>query len=361
MSINNSGKLEMPLSWKIDTTADRAIADALKLKIDTKTKPLGSLGVLEDIAFKTGMIQNTLEPEIKKPVLIVFAADHGIADEPVSAFPKEVTAQMVLNFLNGGAAVNVFASLNGYDLKVVDAGVDFDFGNTEGLIDLKIGRGTKNMLHGPAMTAGQCIKAVQAGAELVRKEAEHGTNTIAFGEMGIGNTSSAALIMSKTLNIPVTKCTGRGTGINDEQLTKKTEILQKALEANGPYITTPWDILMRLGGFETAMMTGAMLQAAESEMLIIVDGFIVTSALLIAHGICPDILDYTVFAHLSDEYAHAEMLKYLNAEPLLKLNMRLGEGSGAAVALPIVKAALEFLNKMASFEDAAVSEKKDGV
>jgi len=344
------------MNFHIETTKNRELTELIQRKIDTRTKPLGALGMLEKIALKVSLIQKTDAPEIKKPSMLVFAGDHGIADEGVSAFPKEVTAQMVFNFLNGGAAVNVFAKQNGFNLRIIDSGVDYDFKNISGLVNKKIAFGTKNFLKSPAMTDVQCELALKTGAELVAEVYGNGSNFIAFGEMGIGNTSSATLIMSKILGLPISECTGRGTGLNDDELSEKTEILQKALRRH-PEVASPMEVLQYFGGFEIAMTVGAALKAAELKMTILVDGFIISSAILLASKLYPNLQDYLLFAHLSDEFAHGKMISALNGTPILRLNMRLGEGSGAAVALPIVSSSLNFLTKMASFEDAAVSGK----
>ncbi len=325
----------------------------IQKKIDQKTKPLGSLGKLEDIALKISLIQNSLNPELKQPVHLVFAADHGLADEGISLYPKEVTAQMVLNFLTGGAAINVFCRQNNIDLKVVDAGVDYDFENHQGIIHCKIARGTNNILKAPAMTIEQCLQAVEKGKELVQKEHDKGTNIISFGEMGIGNTSSASLLLHKFTDIPIDDCVGAGTGLDDEQIKKKISVLKQAAAKYHP--TEPEEILANFGGFEIAMMAGAILQAKENAMIIIIDGFIATSALLAAYKINADVLDNCIFSHQSNEKAHKLMLKYLKADALLNLNLRLGEGTGAVLAYPIIKSAVLFLNEMASFDDAGVS------
>lgn len=330
--------------------------EQLQKKIDLKTKPLGSLGKLESIALQIGQIQQTLTPKITKPTLLVFAADHGLTEEGVSIFPKEVTHQMVLNFIHGGAAVNVFSNLNGLTLKVVDAGVDFNF--EEGipnLISAKIGYGTKNIIKEPAMSLKLCKKAIQEGENIVKKEAKAGCNTIGFGEMGIGNTSSAALIMHKITGYSVEECTGKGTGHNKDGLKKKTAILQKAASLYSP--KNPTEILATFGGFEIAMMCGAMLEAKNQNMVIMVDGFISTAAFMVAYAMDEKILTNAIFCHKSQEKGHQLMYKYLQVEGLVDLNMRLGEGSGVAVAFPIIKASVAFLNKMASFEDAGVSNK----
>lgn len=326
---------------------------ALKSKIDLKTKPLGSLGKLEEIAQQIGKIQNTLTPCLTNPVMLVFAADHGITDEGVSPFPKDVTHQMVMNFLHGGAAINVFCRLNGISLRVVDAGVDHDFKGCPGLIHAKIAKGTRNILKEPAMTMDTCLKAMEKGKELVFLEAARGCNIIGFGEMGIGNTSSASLLMQKFTQYPMEECTGRGTGHDDIGLKRKTVILQRAADLYSS--EDPLEILATYGGLEIAMICGAMIGAREKGMVIMIDGFITTAAILTASRINKTVLDNAIFCHTSDEKGHNLLLKYMNVESIINLRMRLGEGTGVAVAYPIIKAAVAFLNEMASFEDAGVS------
>jgi nicotinate-nucleotide--dimethylbenzimidazole phosphoribosyltransferase len=269
---------------------------------------------------------------------------------------------MVLNFLTGGAAINVFCRQHELDLTVVDAGVNFDFGAglyPGRLLSRKIAYGTKNYLEGAAMSAAEAAQALEAGAQIVADLHETGCNCIGFGEMGIGNSSSAALIMSYVTGIPVEECAGRGTGVSDEQLDQKKEVLRTVFRRHLPMIAAnpgTMTILQQVGGFEIAMMTGAYLKAAELKMIILVDGFISTSALLLARLTKEDILDYCFFSHVSGESGHAKMLDYLGAEPLLDLGMRLGEGTGAAMAWPLIRAAVQFLREMASFESAGVSK-----
>ncbi len=332
------------------------IEQDLQRKIDLKTKPLGSLGSLETIALKIGKIQKTLTPSLSRPTIIVFAGDHGLTEEGVSPFPKEVTYQMVMNFINGGAAINVFCRQNNIELKVVDAGVDFDFPMELDLIHAKIAYGTKNIIKEPAMTTDICNRAMDKGRQIVKDQFEKGCNIIGFGEMGIGNTSSAALLMNKFTGIPIEECTGRGTGHDNEGLKKKIEILKIASEKYK--VTEPTEVLATYGGLEIAMMCGAYLEARKNGMIILIDGFISTSALLSAFSIDSSVLDNSIFCHVSEESGHKLMLDYLKAKPLLNIGMRLGEGTGAAVAYPIVKAAVSFLNEMASFEDAKVSNKE---
>jgi nicotinate-nucleotide--dimethylbenzimidazole phosphoribosyltransferase len=330
--------------------------EQLKHKIDFKTKPLGSLGLLEDLALQIGLIQNTLTPEIRNPALLVFAADHGLTDEGISAYPKEVTWQMVMNIVAGGAAINVFCRQNGFNLKVVDAGVDFDFPLGVPVVDAKIARGSRNMRHEPAMTKDECDAAIQKGRELVQAEAANGCNIIGFGEMGIGNTSASSLLMHRFLNIPIEECTGAGTGSHGEQLTRKMQILKEVSEKYDP--KTPAETLATFGGLEIAMMVGAILEARDQNMILLIDGFIATAAVLTAIQMNWEVRNNCVFCHSSDERGHKLMLEKLNARPMLHLDLRLGEGTGAALAIPLVQAAVNFLNEMASFESAGVANKE---
>lgn len=331
------------------------ILKALQNKINQKTKPIGALGALEDLALRIGLIQQTLSPELRKPQIIIFAGDHGIALEGVSAYPQEVTHQMVMNFLYGGAAINVFASQNGIDLTVVDAGVNHDFGNTPMFVDAKVGFGTHSFLQEPAMSMGDCNTAMERGALLVQEVYDEGSNVIGFGEMGIGNSASASMLMHLFTQIPLEDCIGRGTGVDDTKYRSKVEILKRALNQNGSPIEA-LEVLKTYGGFEIAMMCGAMLRAAALQMTILVDGFIATAAYLAAFKIESNIQYYSVFCHQSEEKGHQKLLDYLKGKPILNLNMRLGEGTGCAVAYPVVQSAVNFLNKMASFESAGVSE-----
>ncbi len=335
---------------------NQKIKDKIKHKIDNKTKPPGSLGKLEEIALQICLIQQTDSPELRNPNIIVFSGDHGIANEGVSPFPQEVTRQMVLNFIDKGAAINVFSKQHNIHVKVVDSGVkgEFTYREKEKLLNYKIAHGTQSFLNGPAMTEEQCRSAMAKGAEAVKICHEESCNVIGFGEMGIANTSSSALLMHTITGEHLENCVGKGTGLDDEGVRKKKAVLEQSLNLyndNG----SPLSLLAHFGGFETAMITGAFLKAAELNMTILVDGFNVTAAFLVAHKIEPKTLEYCIFSHQSDEKGHRKMLEYLNANPLLKLNMRLGEGTGAAVAYPIVVSAVNFINEMASFEKAGVS------
>jgi nicotinate-nucleotide--dimethylbenzimidazole phosphoribosyltransferase len=325
-------------------------------KINHKTKPLGSLGMLEQLAEQICMVQNTLNPELKNPTILVFAADHGITLSGVSAYPAEVTPQMVLNFLNGGAAINVFCRQHHINLNVIDAGVNFDFEPHTKLINAKIAKGTKNFLTETAMTDEQLQHCFSKAKEIVETTYADGCNIIGFGEMGIGNTSSASMLMSALCKLPIEDCVGRGTGLDDKQLQHKLNILRQA-QQNHPKPQNAKEALQFFGGFEIAQICGAMLTAFEKNMLILVDGFIASSAFLCAFHINPKIMGNAIFCHQSDEQGHQKMLNYLNAKPILSLGMRLGEGTGCAVAYPIVQSAVNFMNEMASFESAGVSNK----
>ena len=332
-----------------------SLQHSLQQKIDSKTKPLGALGKLESLALKIGGIQQSLAPQLKRPVILVFAGDHGIAEAGVSPFPQAVTYQMVLNFLAGGAAINVFARQHGILLRVVDAGVAAEFPAYPELINSKIAKGTANFLNQPAMTLDQCQAAILQGKTLALAESAAGSNVLGFGEMGIANTSSAAALMSVLCGLPVSQCAGRGTGLDDSGLSNKMKILQQALDHHGLNDSDPLKVLATFGGFEVAMMVGAMLGAAEKGALLLIDGFIATAALLVASKLHAAVLEYCIFTHLSGEAVHSRLLAALEAEPLLDLGMRLGEGTGCAVAYPLLQSAVHFLNEMASFESAGVS------
>jgi nicotinate-nucleotide--dimethylbenzimidazole phosphoribosyltransferase len=329
----------------------------LEHKINCKTKPLGALGLLEELALQIGIIQNTLTPELLSPHILVFAGDHGIAREGVSAYPAEVTAQMVLNFLNGGAAINVFSRQHNLKLKIIDAGVNYDFTPGSDLRDCKIAKGTKNFLKEPAMSEQELSECINAGKKLVDEISYTGCNVIGFGEMGIGNTSSASMLMSSICRVPIEECVGRGTGLTDEKLRNKIRILKQA-QANHPTPGTANEALKYFGGFEIAQMCGAMLQAFRNNMIILVDGFIATSAFLSAHSIRPGIIRNAVFCQQSDEQGHKKMLEYLGVKPLLHLQTRLGEGIGCALAYPLLQSSVNFLNEMSSFEEAGVRNKE---
>ncbi|PQJ22784.1 nicotinate-nucleotide--dimethylbenzimidazole phosphoribosyltransferase [Tenacibaculum sp. SG-28] len=340
----------------IKSTSNHPLELELQNKINSKTKPQGALGKLETIALRLGKIQHTLTPEITQPTVVVFAGDHGIAEEgEVNPFPQEVTSQMVYNFLSGGAAINVFSKTNAIALKIVDAGVKHDFTFHSNLWDQKVAMGTKNYRYEKAMTKKECSIAMERGAIIVQKVFDNGCNTIGFGEMGIGNTSAAALLMSYVTKIPIEDCVGAGTGLHSEGILRKKEILKEVFAKHAP--ASALEALQCFGGFEIAMMCGAMLKAAALQMVLLIDGFIVNAALLVAKELHVEVLDYCFFSHCSNEQGHRKVLEYLNVKPILELDLRLGEGTGAALAVPIVKASCDFLNHMASFESAKVSDK----
>lgn len=321
---------------------------------------MGALGRLEELALQIGMIRGSLNPTLNAPHIVVFAADHGIAATGlVNPYPQAVTAQMVLNFINGGAAINVFSRLHGLGLKIVDAGVNFDFMQHASLTNKKIAHGTNNYLEGPAMRREQALEAIESGRNIVRQLHRAGCECVGLGEMGIGNTSSASLIMCFVTGIPIEECCGLGTGANQQQYETKVATLRTVCQKHHSAIASSPDavtILQQVGGFEIGMITGACLAAAELGMVILVDGFITTAALLLATLMNPAVKDHCVYSHTSGERGHQRMLEHLGAKPLLNLGMRLGEGTGAAMAWPILRSALAFLEEMASFESAGVSK-----
>jgi nicotinate-nucleotide--dimethylbenzimidazole phosphoribosyltransferase len=328
--------------------------EALQHKIDNKTKPKGSLGLLEDLAKQIGTVFNVLEPQIIKPSIVVFASDHGIANHGISAYPQEVTRQMVTNFLDAGAAINVFCKQNHIELSVVDSGVNYDFPTNINLIDAKIGKGTQSFLHQSAMSITQMELCFTKGAAIVNNIAKKGSNCIGFGEMGIGNTATASVLMSILMELPIEDCVGKGTGISNKKLAFKREVLKKAIDNyQGPVnLNTK---LAYFGGFEIMQMAGGMLQAYQNNMLILVDGFISSVAFLVAFQKNPLIKDNAIFCHCSSEKGHKKILDYLKAKPVLQLDLRLGEATGCAIAFPIIQSAVAFLNEMASFESAGIS------
>jgi len=338
--------------------ANPALSQALQHKLDHKTKPLGSLGMLETLARRLGEILGTETPVLREPQLLVFAADHGLAARGVSAYPSDVTWQMVENFLAGGAAVSVLARQHGIALTVVDCGVAHDFAPRESLqagqprlLLRKIARGTADASEQPAMTQAQCQQALANGQELVRGLPG---NSLLLGEMGIGNTSAAALLLSRLAGLDIALCTGAGTGLDAAAVIRKTEVLRAVLQRH-PDLRAPLDDLAALGGFEIATMVGAVMQAAQERRVVLVDGFSASSAVLVAHALQPLVLQRCVFAHRSGERGHASMLQHLGAMPLVDLGLRLGEGSGSALVWPLLLSACAVLSEMASFESAGVS------
>ncbi|KQB43013.1 nicotinate-nucleotide--dimethylbenzimidazole phosphoribosyltransferase [Flavobacterium aquidurense] len=341
---------------EIKTETKNNFSALLQEKIDSKTKPIGALGTLETLAFKIATVFETLNPKIINPNIVVFAADHGIANHGVSAYPQDVTRQMVGNFLEGGAAINVFCHQNDIQLSIVDAGVNYDFPTNANLIPAKIAKGTQSFLHIPAMSDIELQLCFEKGKSIVDDIAKTGSNCIGFGEMGIGNTSTASVLMSILTNLPIEECVGKGTGVENEKLIEKQNLLQKAIE-NYSGDAELKQQLAYFGGFEIMQIASGMLTAFDHKMLILVDGFICSVAFLVASKINPDIKNNAVFCHCSAEKAHQKLLNYLDAKPILNLDLRLGEGTGCAIAFPILQSAVAFLNDMASFESAGVSRK----
>jgi nicotinate-nucleotide--dimethylbenzimidazole phosphoribosyltransferase len=327
------------------------LATRLQQLLDNKTKPVGSLGRIEALAQHIGLILGSETPELKAPQLVVFAADHGLAARGVSAYPSEVTWQMVQNFLAGGAAVSVLARQHGMGLTVVDCGVAHTFDPQPGLVISKVALGTADSLEGSAMSEAQARVALASGAALVR---ELPGNALLLGEMGIGNTSAAALLLARLCGLDVADCTGAGTGLDEPAVQRKISVLRQVLHRHAD-AREPLAVLAAMGGFEIASIVGAILQAASQRRVIVVDGFIVSAAVLVASRLQPAVLQRCVFAHRSGERGHALMLAHLKAQPLLDLGLRLGEGSGAALAWPLLVSACALLREMASFEVAGVS------
>ena len=330
----------------------------LQHKIDNKTKPLGSLGQLEALAVQLGQILGTESPQLDQPQMLVFAGDHGLTARGVSAFPSDVTWQMVENFLAGGACVSVLAKTNNIALNVVDCGVNHAFLDASqtprvGLLNYKIANGTFDSSVAAAMTTAQCQQAIENGMAIVKSLPG---NAILLGEMGIGNTSAASLILSRLCGVGMADCAGAGTGLDVAGIERKTTVLREVLAVH-KQATAPLDVMAAFGGFEMATMLGAVFQAAAERRIIVVDGFITTAVILVANALQPEVLQRCVFAHRSGERGHALMLEQLNAKPLLDMGLRLGEGSGAALAWPLLVAACTVLRDMASFESAGVSEK----
>lgn len=347
---------DLPIKTSVKSETSNEFSALLQEKIDSKTKPLGALGTLETLAFQIATVFNTLTPQITNPNIIVFAADHGIANHGVSAYPQDVTRQMVANFLEGGAAINVFCNQNEIQLSIVDAGVNYDFPTNANLINAKIAKGTQSFLHVPAMSETELHLCFEKGKFIVDNISETGCNCIGFGEMGIGNTSTASVLMSVVTGLPIEECVGKGTGIEKEKLLQKQNLLKSAIE-NYSGEDQLEQQLAYFGGFEIIQIAGGMLAAYENKMLILVDGFICSVAFLIASKINPEIKNNAIFCHCSAEKAHGKLLNYLDAKPILNLDLRLGEGTGCAIAFPVLKSAEVFLNDMASFESARVSRK----
>jgi nicotinate-nucleotide--dimethylbenzimidazole phosphoribosyltransferase len=345
-----------PFGLAAITPVDEACREAAYRRLDILTKPQGALGRLESLAAQVCAIQRSLIPIVTRPVAMVFAADHGVADRGVSAYPRAVTEQMVKNFLAGGAAINALAKLQGLELWIVDAGVDGDCGTHPRLIHAKIRRGTRDFVDQAAMTSSECRDALDRGREALERVAVSGSNTVILGEMGIGNTAASAVLMHGVTGLALSSCVGRGTGLDDPGLERKRATLEAAI-VRCPPPNDPVELLTEFGGYEIAMLTGAILAAAAHGILVVVDGFTVTVATAVAARIDPLVLQYCVFGHCSAEHAHRALLAHLGVQPLLDLDMRVGEGTGAALSLSAVRAALALFTEMATFEGAGVSAK----
>jgi len=335
---------------------DSILMEKAQKKLDNKTKPLGSLGRLEEFARRFAAISGTLEPDTSKKVIYTFAADHGVTEEGVSAFPREVTPQMVFNFLNGGAGVNVLARHCGIEVRVVDVGVDNEFGHLAGLIGKKIARGTRNFTRGPAMERGEALAAIRVGIELAEQAKDELVSMVGTGEMGIGNTTPSSAIIAAISGLPVWEVTHRGTGISENALANKIRVIEQGLAVNRPDPHDPLDILTKVGGLEIAAITGLVLGCAANRIPVVIDGFISTAGALIASELNAHVKDYIFAAHQSVEIGHRFMLERIGVEPILDLRMRLGEGTGAALAMGLIEAGVKVLNEMATFQQAGVSE-----
>jgi nicotinate-nucleotide--dimethylbenzimidazole phosphoribosyltransferase len=336
----------------MDDLQDPVLATRVQALLDNKTKPRGSLGHVEQLALQIALILGSESPVLREPQVVVFAGDHGLARHGVSAFPSDVTWQMVENFLAGGAAVSVLARQHGLALTVVDCGVAHDFAPRPGLLDRKVAHGTADALVGPAMTAAQCEQAMAAGRAVV---AGLPGNALLLGEMGIGNTSASTLLLARLAGEPLEACVGPGTGLDDAGVQRKRALLQRVLERHADAVQ-PLDALAAFGGFELAALAGAVIEAARQRRVIVVDGFITGAAVLVASRLEPRVLQRCVFSHCSAEPGHRALLRHLQgARPLLQLDLRLGEASGAALAWPLLVSACALLREMASFEQAGVS------
>lgn len=337
---------------------DESAMRSARLRQDTLTKPRGSLGRLEELSIQMAGIQADPFPSVERKAIIVMAADHGVALEGVSAYPPEVTAQMVLNFLRGGAAINVLARQAGARVTVVDIGVATEFEPVPGLVRRKVRCGTRNQAHGPALTRAEAEQALQVGVEVLQEEAERGLDIVATGDMGIGNTTPSSAIAAVLMGLPVQQVVGRGTGIDDQTLQRKINVIEQSLAVNRPDPMDPMDVLHKVGGLEIAGLAGVMLAAARRRIPVVVDGFISTAAALIAVALAPGVHDYLISAHQSVEIGHQAMLRHLKLAPLLDLNLRLGEGTGAALAFHLIEASTRILREMATFGEAGVSDKE---
>lgn len=341
-------------AWTVPTI-DESVLETAQKRLDNLTKPRGSLGRLEEFARRMCAITGSVSPRIKDKKIFVFASDHGVADEGVSAFPKEVTAQMVYNFLGGGAGINVLARHVGAEVLVVDVGVDFDFKSIDGLIDRKVVRGSRNMRKGPAMTRDEALRCMKVGEELAEEHAADGA-IFGTGEMGIANTTPSSAVLAAITGLPVSEITGRGTGVDNETYARKVQVIEDSISHNRPDPEDPVDVLAKVGGPEIAAIAGLILGAATRRVPVVIDGFISTAGALIACELRPAVKDYLFASHRSVEVGHRVMLERLGLEPCLDMGLRLGEGTGAALAISLVEAGVKILDEMATFTEAGVSD-----
>ena len=338
---------------------NKSMQAAIQEKIDNLNKPKGSLGRLEELAMQVCLIQQTLEPSLAHPCHLLLGGDHGIEREGVSVSPREVTWQQMINFTRGGGGVNMFCRQHGFKLRIVDVGVDYDLSKVDGIIDRKIARGTKNFLYEPAMSEEEFNKAIQIGSDLVDDCIAEGCRILSIGEMGIGNTSPSSIWMSIFGDIPLKDCIGAGAGLNNDGIRHKYEVLSKAVSRHQLYLSPLTSHLLPLrifGGFEMIAAIGAMLRAAEQHLIILVDGFIMTACALAAIRLYQASQDYMIFTHCGDESGHKMMLDIINAKPLLHLGLRLGEGTGALCAFPIIDSAVRMMNEMNNFDNAKITK-----
>jgi len=337
---------------------DLTMQAAIQAKTDNLNKPKGSLGRLEQLAMQVCLIQQTLQPSLAHPCHLLFGGDHGIEREGVSVSPREVTWQQMINFTCGGGGVNMFCRQHGFKLRIVDVGVDYDLSKVDGIIDRKIARGTNNFLYGPAMSEDEFNRAIGVGSELVDDCAAEGCRVLSIGEMGIANTSPSSIWMSLFGHIPLKDCIGAGAGLDHEGIRHKYEVLARSLEnyQSGTPHPTPVTPLFYFGGFEMIAAVGAMLRAAELRLVILVDGFIMTACALAAIQLYPASQEYMIFTHCGDESGHQMMLDMVHAKPLLHLGLRLGEGTGALCAFPIIDSAVRMMNEMNNFENAKITK-----
>lgn len=338
---------------------DNGIKTEIQTKIDNLNKPKGSLGRLETLAAQICLIQQTLTPLLNHPCHLLLGSDHGIEREGVSVSPREITWQQMINFANGGGGINMFCRQHGFKLYIVDMGVDHDLTEYKGIINKKIANGTNNFLYGPAMSQNQFDEAIEIGVNLVDECNNSGCNIISIGEMGIANTSPSSIWMSLLGNVPLKECVGAGAGLNEKGITHKYEVLSESVRNYKEKITenkSTENIIRYFGGFEMVGAIGAMLKAAELNMIIIIDGFIMTACALAASRLYPEVQDYMIFGHVGDEGGHRRLLNIMGAKPILNLGLRLGEGTGAICAFPIIDSAVRMVNEMNNFDNAHITK-----